>query len=125
MTGQLIMGDSVELQRVTLDIYTAMSILGVVVMGVASTIASIYAVTSKLRREMVTMANTLEAEMVAMRKEQVDIERRWVDRAGEVEKNVRQEIKELKANIPPPEVRQRFDMIEKRLDKIEQKVEGC
>jgi len=61
--------------RVTFDIKTFFTLLGVVIAGVATTISSIYSVQMSLREELIKM------------------DQRWIDRTAQVEERLRLDIR--------------------------------
>jgi len=94
----------VPVQKVTLDLKTATAMVIVIVSGVVSTIAGIHKMSSDLRSDM------------------MGLEARWVERVAQVETRVRGELNDLERRLPPPQVTQRFEFLEHRLDRIESRV---
>ncbi len=89
------------LTRVTFDLKTFFSLLGIVVAGVATTVASLYSVQLNMRSEL------------------VDMDRRWIERTAQVEERVRVEIKALREDLTTPEVKGKLAEIDKRIERLE------
>lgn len=89
------------LTRVTFDLKTFFSLLGIVVAGVATTVASLYSVQLNMRSEL------------------VDMDRRWIERTAQVEERVRVEIKALRESLTTPEVKSKLAEIDNRIERLE------
>lgn len=89
------------LTRATFDLKTFFSLLGIVVAGVATTVASLYSVQLNMRSEL------------------VDMDRRWIERTAQVEERVRVEIKALREDLTTPEVREKLIDLSARIDRLE------
>ena len=104
----------IPLQRVTLDIKTALAAISTIVVGVVVTVGSLYAIASSLTNKMTQLE-------LNWQKQSAESEKAWQTRILGVEERLRADIRDLEKNIPPREVRDKLEDFEHRLRALEAK----
>lgn len=104
--------DSTPVQKVTIDLKTAVAAICVVAAGVASTIGGIYSIGANIRSEMRQLDDRWQDRILKVQSIiEYDI--------SNVESEFKSEFKELKANISPPKVEYRLSNLEERVKYLE------
>lgn len=91
----------VPVTRVAFDIKTFFTLLGIIVAGVATTVASLYSIQLNMKTEL------------------ADMDRRWIERTAQVEERVRADLNALRETLPGTEVKNRLNDISERLARLE------
>jgi hypothetical protein len=87
--------NQVMVQRVTLDIKTAVAALVIIVAGVTATVGGLHMIANDLRYEM------------------KQLDEKWQQRVLGLEERLRGELKDLADSMPPPEVQIQLDHLER------------